>query len=387
MVDTIDEEPIRPSRTVTLKDIAEQCGLGIATVSMALRDHQRFPQVTTQRILAAAAELGYDPSRQTNARRLVMSRFGKPVINNLLALFLPPHFYRAPYYTAQFQGILDVATREGYGVMAVNAPVSGLTRLPPSFHRGEVDGAILMVGWKYSEQILTQLRQEPLFGRRPVVSIMAAVPDCSTVMTDAQVGAAAEVTHLLALGHRHFVTFHPPGGTTFGFHQDQLLLGYRQACLDYGLDPTRHLHAVEIDATLWRLAFVAAEITKIPRLPMSAWSTRHPLLTLLRQHPEITAVLAPNDPFAVVVRQILARGDFRVPDDISLVGFDDTDEMLDTQGHNLLTTVRLPLRKFGRRATQLLIDRLLGRATADVQMVIPAKLIGRSSTACAKVRH
>ena len=88
---------------VTLKDIAEHCGVTVATVSRALRDPERHSKDTTERIMQAAAELGYDPLHHQGARRLALSRFGKHLVNHLIAVIFPPYFYRANYFAEILQ--------------------------------------------------------------------------------------------------------------------------------------------------------------------------------------------------------------------------------------------------------------------------------------------
>ena len=205
--------------------------------------------------------------------------------------------------------------------------------------------------------------------------------------------ARAEVTHLLELGHRYFLYFRRPHHMSVGVHQDQLYPGYRQACFEHGLDPEQHLIPAEIDAELMRFAFKADHLTQIillnslkaglPALSPASWARYR---RLLEQHPKITAILAPNDATAITLRYLLVMDGKRVPEDYSLVGFDDTDPMLDARGRdNILTTVHLPLRALGQKAARLLIDLLTGQASAQCRIVVPTKLIVRASTAAPRV--
>jgi LacI family transcriptional regulator len=113
---------------------------------------------------------------------------------------------------------------------------------------------------------------------------------------------------------------------------------------------------------------------------MLPWSKQHPLLQLLKTTPQITSILAPNDPAAVVIRHILQVGGYRVPDDISLVGFDDTDPLWDSTGQNMLTTVRLPLHQLGRRAAKLIIEQATTSENNVEKIVLPVELVVRGST-------
>jgi DNA-binding LacI/PurR family transcriptional regulator len=215
---------------------------------------------------------------------------------------------------------------------------------------------------------------------------MASLPGCSAVLANAQAGAYAAAAHLFEQGHQRLLYFCRPGNTPFGFHQDQLCPGYQQACLDRGLDPALHLVPIEIGEELWRLTFLARNWRKFtlldtlkpgfPALSASAWK---PVRQALRTH-GVTAIVAPNDAVAIVLRYMLAQDGLRVPEDISLVGFDDTDPMYDDNGRNMLTSVRLPLRTLGRKAAQTVIGRITGKLKQEVETMVPSTLVLRRST-------
>jgi LacI family transcriptional regulator len=105
------------------------------------------------------------------------------------------------------------------------------------------------------------------------------------------------------------------------------------------------------------------------------------LPALLRAHPEITAIIAHNDPCAIHAILTLRQAGWRVPEDISVIGCDDTNRLLDATGRNILTTVRLPLCELGRCTAQLLLDRIAGRPIADPPPILPTQLIVRGTTA------
>jgi len=378
------------ARPATLRDVAEACGVSITAVSLTLRGcPTRFSEETKARIRETAVTLGYDPERSQGARRLVMRRFKQYVLNHLVAVCLPAEFYRAQYYTTAFKGIVDVLNEQGFGVLIIDAGNPTARLFPPILQRGDVDGMITLLGAGDYRRIEEQLRATPSFRQRPIVSLLTALPGVTPVLADAAAGAKAEVAHLLALGHRHFLYFRQPQGVPVGVHQDQLYPGYRQACLEAGLDPEAHLIPAEIDPALLRFAFMADNVQQItllnalqpglPALPAASWSRYR---RLLRQHPQITAILAPNDATAITLRYHLALDGKRVPEDYSLVGFDDTDPLLDAHGQtNTLTTVRLPLRTLGQKAARLLVEQLNGKHAKPQRIIVPTKLIVRTSTA------
>ncbi len=375
-------------QSVTLKDIARHCGVDVSTVSRALRDPNRHSPQTTQRILTAADELGYDPARHQAARRLVMRRFGVQVINHLVALVFPPYFYRANYFAEIFQGVLDVLTPEGYGLLTVDAVYAGKHGLPASFSCGDVDGVIALSD-NYLEGVLVRLRAGNPALRCPVLTLIMPHADCSSVTFDFKRGGYLAAAHLLELGHRHLLHFSTDSFRPNLLQEDprqQCLAGYQHACRERGLDPTQHLHYATLETRMHHSAYDAMKQPRLAALSATEdWVRKHPLLRELRRRPEITAILAPNDPTAVIFRDILQRGGYRIPHDISLVGFDDSDAAYDSAGQNILTTVRVPLRLLGRKAARLIIHRVTGHAKKDQDIQFPPTLIVRESTAAPNI--
>lgn len=360
-----------PRHAVTLKDIAEHCHVSIATVSRALRDHKFHNKDTTQRILEAAKELGYDPTLYQGARKLVLSRFGKDVLNHLVGLFLPALFYKANYFSRMFEGIWDVMTPEGYGLITVRTDARELS-MPPSFNRGDIDGLII----SSSPQLYPKLRKLidpiPSLNRRPIVSLMTNLPETSVVNTDCISGAYLAAKHLLELGHRHFAYFFP---------SHNKLAGYEKAMREYGLNPAEHLHPIRMSPEFEWASFTAEVIPTLATGRAPAWMVNDPLIHHLKAHPQITAILADNDPSAILSHHIVRYAGMRVPDDISIIGFDDTDPLWDENGENMLSTIHVPLEEIGRQAAHLVVDRITGKIKDNVQITFPTSLIVRGTTA------
>ncbi|MHB9025767.1 MAG: LacI family DNA-binding transcriptional regulator [Armatimonadota bacterium] len=354
------------TREVTMREVAERCGVSIVTVSRAMRNAPRISPLTRQRILAVAEELGYDPAVHHTARRLVMRKVDRDILNQTVGLIFPHSFLNANYYSTIFRGIVKVLTLDGYALVTIPSYSSQhdhLETLPPIFHRGEIDGVIITASSPYLHLMIDRFHAIKRLQTKPIVTLLTPAPNVSSVMVDEQAGAYTLVDHLLALGHRHLLYFTPGDGITYYFQQ-QRIAGYRRACADHQVDPDACLHTYEYTGSL-----------------ALQDGTFLPLMTLLEQHPEITAILAPNDLQAVRLYDALLQRGYRVPDDISLVGFDDTDPVLDQRRQNILTTVRLPLEELGRYAARCLLDRITGRLTSDVQMTLPVSLIVRESTA------
>jgi LacI family transcriptional regulator len=351
-------------RAVTLKDIAQRCGVSKITVSRAMRDDaQNVSERTRKRILAVAAELGYDPSQQHAARRLALTKHGQKLINQVIALFFPPCFQQISYFSTMFQGILDCTMPQDYSVLTHQLDnqnrhgATAETRLPPIFARGDIDGVIAFLPLGGFRDVLQGLREMPSFNTRPVISLIEPLPGCSTILTDDWSGGYAAASHLLAMGHR--VLLHSAYPT---YPHQQRLAGFRQACFDHGLDPERTLVACE-----WSL--------------YSDDAARAAFVQTITGNPAITAILAPNDSTAVKMAETLMSLGRRIPDDISLIGHDDTHPLLDDAKTNILTTVRLPLHEVGFEAAQLMLRRITGEVEKDMNLVLPVTFVERRSVA------
>ena len=356
-------------RPVTVKDIAQRCGVHFMTVSRALRGDPRVKPATTEAIKAMATEMGYDPANGHAARRLVMQGRDQVLINKAISLFFPPNFVRNMYFADLFEGIIEELTPEGFTIHLIptynpESPDMALPKLPDVFRRGDTDGAIVTRWPPLCGPLLEQLRHEPNFGNRPVLSLLFKLPGCSAVFTDDFVGMYAAMQHLLDLGHRKFLHFYWCFDEEVEVEMRQRYSALCQACSDRGLDPAEHLIVGLLD---W-------ESSLHHRM-------EKPLRTALRAHPDITAVIAPNDFYAVQAVDILRTMQLTVPGDISLLGFDDIIPLMNSAKDNILTTVRLPLEAVGREAARIIMGRINGTITEAHTIILPTEFIPRSSTA------
>lgn len=370
---------------VTLDDIAAQCGVHRMTVSRALRGFPHIKAETRARILQMADALGYDPSQHEGARRLALRRHDKDVLNRVVALSMPyPGALSISYFSMLFDGILETLLDRDYSALMLSFDRKLLTRdtLPLPFHRGDVDALIGIMAPLFFSPLVTRLRQLPSFDRRPIVSLMENIPDASFVGADDERGAYAATSHLLALGHRHLLQFYDPTSP----HRDvsTRLAGATQAFRAAGLDPALYLHryALPLIDGFW----LGSEQISFDDMPPGEYEARQALAAYLTAHPEITAILAQNDANARHAWYVLNALHRRVPEQMSLIGFDDTLPILDEQGRNLLTSVRLPLREIGQAAGHCILRHLEDPELPDEEIILPPTLVLRASTGPAPVR-
>jgi len=347
-------------KSVSLQDIANRCGVTKATVFHALQgNRKRVGNETRKRILVVAEELGYDAASQHAAHALSLQKYGRRDLNHVIAMFFPRHSLHHVYYWRMLQGIMDVLTQESFGLLADydnSAQLCG--RLLPAYARGEADGAIVLALPADFEPVLQQLRALRGFGKRPVISLIEPMEGCSLVGADDRLGARQAALHLLRLGHRRILRLAPRLESYETYRQR--FLGHEDACAELGLDATSVFRSV----TEWQQDKEHARMVIRRSLDMS---------------PEITAILAPNDPGANWIFEVLHERGMKVPHDISLVGFDDTEQLLNDSRENTLTTVRVPLEEIGRQAATMMIDQVRGDNPSQKRLVLATELVVRTS--------
>ncbi len=308
-----------------------------------------------ERIIAVAREMGYDSAYHHAARSLRYSQLDQRVLSHVVALFFPLEEIQVPYFAALFRGLQEVLSEEKYALITnLTSRGSAECALPAIFSRGDVDGAILLD----HDRVLQQLLQEPAFGSRPLLSMIHALPGCSSVVADDYHGAYIAAQHLLSLGHHHILHYYDDRYALYR----QRFEGICQACWDAGLDPASALHYLP-----WPKTGVASAVNAT--------------LEYLYAHREVRALLMPNDYMAVRAIPLLQQAGLHIPEDISIVGFDDTEAWLDANGGNHLTTVQVPIMEIGRVAARTIIRRITGELEEDTVITLSTALVCRSSTA------
>jgi LacI family transcriptional regulator len=353
---------------VTLQDIADICGVSCMTVSRAMRGDRRYvSEAMTIRIQETAAKIGYDPARFESARRLVLGSHDLDVLNHAVALFFPGSMMKTSYFIQIFDGIITAFDEHEIALVSnlVTKPDStGDLSLPRIIRRGDVDGAIVYCTAASFSNILTALRDEPHFNQRPIISILNPMPGCSVIMTDDWTGSYEALSHLFNLGHQHILHFY--GEWSASYPHQQRLGGMRQACDVAGMKSTEALSAIcwnydnPDEATERIIAHIASNLT-------------------------ITAIMAPNDQAAISIWHALTTYGIRIPEDISLIGHDDSDPLLAKNGDNILTTITLPLEEIGRVASNQLVEIVQSHSTDTRKLVLPVTFTIRSTTASPRI--
>lgn len=346
--------------SVTLRDVAEACGLSVFPVSRALNGKPGVTPETLKKVRKVAKELGYNQSQNDLARRLAMRKSGQKAINHVISLIMPNHLEKSNFFFELFRGISEEISTSGYGLLLLPNydPIEGRkisVRFPLSVVRGEVDG--LIIHSKLPEESLNRLRYDTGFRESPIVTINSKMGDYPSILRDEHKGAKLAMEHLLALGHRRIMYFSKDSEQ---YPENDRLKGYQEACKNTGISLSECL--IPIPITYDRLM-------------------EEPLRTAANKHPEATALLAHNDPAAVRACYILQSLGKQIPEDISVIGWDDSDPFQDVTGKNILTSVRYDIAGIGRQTARKLIDMIEGNDDNKQKTLIPGSLIIRGSTA------
>lgn len=371
-------------RRVTQQEIANRCGVSRAAVSFALRHAPQICETTAAQIRAVAAEMGYQPEHHKAARRMILQRYGRKLINRVVLVFVPRYYHKALYYSRMVEGILDTLTEADFSLVLSYLPVTREERpaaLPPLVASGEFDGAIFLALRPEAHAVLDDLRKAAGDADLPFISLAYATTACPSLVFDDEHGAYVSTRHLLELGHRHILQcFNGPVHESFDFFAARIA-GARRAMVEFGLSPDVFLHHGG-----WYLGNLMPEHHLIPADAQGEQNfdaATAEFMQYMRAHPEITAVLAQNDMLAHRIAYHLRKAGNRVPEDISLVGYDDTEPIfLDAHGNNALTTVRVPLAEMGQAAARKALHRIHHpeEAVEDTTVLSPM-LVVRQSTA------
>jgi LacI family transcriptional regulator len=327
----------------TIRDVARRAGVSTMTVSRVINRSGYTSRDTRARVERAIGELGYVPnavarhlrSKQTMTIALVLSD-----ITN-------------PFFTTIARGVEDVAGPRGFGVMFCNTDESlseEMSYLRMLIQR-QVDG-VLLVPSSTSASPLALLRKH----RVPVVVVDRRVASrVDQVRCDSEAGAHLLVRHLVELGHRRIAML--TGRRNISTAVDRVA-GYERALADVG---------VNLNGELVRYGgFGLAGGYQMAQ-------------DVLRATPRPTAVFAANNFIAFGAIRALREAGLHVPDDMSLVCFDDLPEewLIDP----FLTVVDQPAYEMGRQAAELLFERLDAELpSVSRQIILPGEFIVRRST-------
>jgi DNA-binding LacI/PurR family transcriptional regulator len=232
-----------------------------------------------------------------------------------------------------------------------------------------------------SQVIIQTLREMTGFGTRPVCMLFDEFSDNAAVRADDGLGIYEATRHLLALGHRHICLF------VFPEHLDPMphrrIIGVARALGEQGLDAAEYLHLYDTPLEWLNPVVVPHSLRERIALSEQMLSIRADFQQYLRAEKHITACIGLNDATALNIWYACTDAGWAVPEDMSIIGFDDTDSMMGPTGEQLLTTVHVPLFEIGQQAVAQLIQLISDPQQSPEHVVLPTRLIVRASTSTA----
>lgn len=329
---------------VTLKDISRAANVSTASVSKVLNgDYSRVGLETRERILRIAGELGYHPNLL--ARGLASRRF------MVLGLILPD--ISNPYYGDLVRGVTDEAMHARYTVMIANTDDQE-DRLIASIQ--------MMAGYNAAGVLLVGGTNDPLASvallsglRVPHVCLENHVEGLShCVYLNNYAGARKAVEHLIERGHRQIACI--SGFAVPDHERDKRTLGYRAAL---------EAHGISVDPRLIAFGGFTFE------------TGYEGTLRLLDSEVPFTAIACANDLIAMGAFRAIRERHLRIPEDISVVGFDDLP--LATALEPPLTTVQQPAYDMGGAAARMLLARIDNHLLAQKTICFEPTLVKRNT--------
>jgi DNA-binding LacI/PurR family transcriptional regulator len=324
----------------TIYDVARESGVSIATVSKVI-NNQPVGKKSKEKVLKVMQELNYKPSVLASAltgKRTSTIGFLLPDLAN-------------PFVAEMARRVEDRAYERGYNLVICN---TDFDREKEAIYvsllkQKSVDGFILAGGFRNIE-VVTELLEEQI----PVVLLTESHPSLSvnSVKVDDFIGGYEVASHLISLGHKKIAVIAEDATSS-----QERIRGYKQALLDKGLTIDEDIIVVS-DNTTEGAERLARELLDAADRP--------------------TAIFACNDLLAIGAILAAREKNLRIPDDLSIAGFDNT--LLSRSTDPPLTTVAQPIQDMCSQVVDLLIEDIEGKSKTKQRIVMLPQLITRKST-------
>lgn len=332
---------IREAMT-NIRKVAELAGVSVATVSRALKLPDVVSPATREKVFRAVDQAGYKPN-------LMAVQFRSQRTYNLVVLV--PTIANT-FFARVISGIQEAAQERGYGVLLCNTLGNEAmeTQYASLVSTRQADGVIQLRAFNpFSDKAFPAGTTLPMIN---ACEVLDNAP-CPTVKLDNRSAAREATEHLIGLGHRRIGMIKGPRRSPLTRDRQ---LGYQDALSVAG---------IPVDERL----LCPGDFT-----PLSGYQAAETLIALAERP---TAIFCENDEMAIGAMSRIKQAGLRVPDDISVAGFDDIAFASYTDPP--LTTIAQPAEAFGREAVAMLINVLEGHKVDN--RVMPYTLLTRSSTA------
>jgi DNA-binding LacI/PurR family transcriptional regulator len=335
------------SNKPTIKDVAKKAGVSIATVSFVLnrRQGQAISEAVAKRVLRAAEQLHYHP----NASAAGLAR--KRTRNVALVFYREPNMISNAFYSAVIQGAVDAAMQAEYNLFFsyVNERYRGRGDLPKVIRESNTEGVLFIR--EVHPGMIADIQALGL----PVVTIdqYPPVKAVDTLEIDNRAGGVLAARHLIELGHTSIAML--------GAARQRPSIAERAAGFLGELEPSR-------SRSRW-----------IDCGDYSFDAGYQKSRELLRRNRRPTALFCANDELAASVLRAAHELEVKVPEELSVVGFDNI--VMSRFVHPALTTVRVNKEDLGARAMRRLLELAEGKANGIRRQLVPVELVVRDSTA------
>jgi LacI family transcriptional regulator len=333
---------------VKLIDIAEASGVSLTAVSLALNDKPGISPETRMRVMENARALGYRFKTSFNHAAAKSIK----TIGLIVKASVDDAPHANHFYSHIIAGIEGTCRQMGFSLMFENLPVdeeNNPLEVPALLAKNEVDG-VLLAGMVIDDALGRILEEQ----HNPIVLIDSYAENrvFNSVVSDNHQGAYQATTYLIGKGHRHigFIGGHASAYPSFRDRR----LGYCEALADDDVQPP----------------YFANCSTNREEISSAA-------VALIQQNPQITALVGVNDETAIYAMFALIEAGIRVPQDVSVIGFDDI--YLAESVVPALTTMRVNKQSMGRLAVQLLANQVFLAEGGYVTSVFRPALIERGS--------
>jgi len=340
----------------TLRDVANASGVSTATVSHVLNGRlDKVGPETRERVLAAVRQLRYRPPALEHKQKAILTRNVGLMVPDITKNPILLH----GYFRNVLDGVLEAAMFRGWSTTIFAERMwDDLGHAVRRSYDGRCDGLIIIAPATTSEVVgAMQERGVPLV----LVGSTANLPGVSSVDIDNVAVGAAAAQHLLDLGHERFAFF---GAEEIVLGSTEREQGFRTALVQAGIPLSNYRYYVQKvrpGRPSVGALFDEEEFFQIP--------------PALRP----TGLMAWHDGTAERLYEMLPRYGLRIPEDVSVIGVDDPPESVTMTPP--LTTFRQPLPTLGKRAANLLIDRILDPAHPDEVVRFSIEFVLRESTA------
>ena len=330
---------MEPSKSPTIHDVAKRAGVSLSTVSRVINGHPSVSPQTRGRVEAAIRDLQYEKTKTEQVRPARKMKAVGLIVPDILN----------PFFACLIKGIEHVSRIHNYSLILCDSENNAAIEQQHlnALADRAVDGIIIIPSSETVSVDRLVRNNVPFVFLDRFLEIKGA----NYVISDNEEGAFQAVKYLLKLGHRRIVNL---TGPQYLSTEKERFKGYQRALLEEGIEQNEE--------------FIICGNYELE-------DAYHEVAALLKKHVTFTAIFATNDIMAFGAKQALEEQGFNVPDDVSLVGYDDIRFSLTLS----LTSVAQPTHEMGRNAMVLLIDLIKGRIQTPQHIVLRPSMVIRSS--------